>query len=734
MKIACLHPIIYVAHIGRKPTNSLPVVPEDELVSPLLMDTLGGLPKSLEQFAFGYEYYRQMMTALLTDGYKLLFQYDDDIATPIPIGSYLDGQQKVTIHLFCSETTDSISLLRPYISSRHNDHTAYIVKSKEEAKLLNLPHTTIFSKGIFDFLYDVTIHILGRENGMFCVPIENRTCDRRFSFKATHPNTFLLQSIYGNWNFPFSVIGVEKIAQDSHQAIIVKDNFDRQHLLVEQIDRINEVEKNAVSLGGEIEQVSDELRAPLILSIPFISHDLNQLFMPQTDEERIMSRSTKKILKEGQTHNYTINGFGAPQGIDSQIWMMSQLGTMNQILDKFNRFIDIVSQLHASFRNSPCLRLPMLGNDINKELSFVSPKINEKLVSAKNRKAVGKVMTDVGKIIDEHCLSKEARNTFKALDRQLVAISDLPVEWMPIDDIPLSFSHDVCRIPLTHVHSTLMHYALNTFGSPATAIPEDVIKHTLVVYGSNDENFSLYQNECDKLKDKLGFHTARCNSVQEFVHAVKEFGPYLLVIDTHGNTDLKQHQTYIMMGEERLYPADIAKYEIKTKLVFLSACNTAPTYNMVNTIANAFFEMGAASVVSSYMPIEVSESSTLYLRLLRQLSVAQTAGIFRNWLGFVSDLLRTSFLFSAYSKYESRVNSCCDKKNIDILKYRILIKSFANRRSIFYNLRSGKTVDGAKVSIDNIIPHYLMYSILGRADLVEFESFRKNIEISEIYG
>ena len=48
---------------------------------------------------------------------------------------------------------------------------------------------------------------------------------------------------------------------------------------------------------------------------------------------------------------------------------------------------------------------------------------------------------------------------------------------------------------------------------------------------------------------------------------------------------------------------------------------------------------------------------------------------------------------------------------------------FQNRRKMFYQLKSGKMLDGVVVDTKNVVPHYLMYTTIGRADLVNFACY-----------
>lgn len=51
---------------------------------------------------------------------------------------------------------------------------------------------------------------------------------------------------------------------------------------------------------------------------------------------------------------------------------------------------------------------------------------------------------------------------------------------------------------------------------------------------------------------------------------------------------------------------------------------------------------------------------------------------------------------------------------------------FSMRRKLFYQLKSGKVLDGIKVDTLNVVPHYLMYTTIGRADLVNFQCYKED--------
>ena len=168
-----------------------------------------------------------------------------------------------------------------------------------------------------------------------------------------------------------------------------------------------------------------------------------------------------------------------------------------------------------------------------------------------------------------------------------------------------------------------------------------------------------------------------------------------------------------------IFGDDVIKSDIHPRLVFLSACNTFTTYNTISTIANAFFQVGAAAVTTSYMPLLIEPATTLYTRLLNNLNIAASQNIHRNWLAFMSHLMRTSYIQAPiYKAVKKNI-----KIDIDTLTHLTKESMFFRRRTeIYKNLNTNMFTKGLGADYQKIIPHYLMYSTLGRADLIRFEA------------
>ena len=127
------------------------------------------------------------------------------------------------------------------------------------------------------------------------------------------------------------------------------------------------------------------------------------------------------------------------------------------------------------------------------------------------------------------------------------------------------------------------------------------------------------------------------------------------------------------------------------------------------------------------MPLNIFESSVLYLRLLQQLNIAATTKIHANWCEFISHLQRTSYIQSFFVNHTPKKNRKVEEltqEETDAMTLEMTASMlFQNRRKVYEHMQSGVVSNKVKTKYNNVVPHYLIYTTLGRADLVRFESF-----------
>lgn len=719
-----MHPIIYIFLLGKRQEMVNPLLPYDELTN-YYLTMLGEFPQCLEHFALGVDYYTGLYRTGQHLSYMVMFVYEDTV-DDIRL-DFFQLHNEVVIFFLCTEDKDSRKQIDNALRKTQKDHYAYVCPEGSGFMdgCKNVFHRR---EEIFDFLYDITPQYIdvSKFDSPFSVHIALSDADRGLFFLPTRPNTRTLHHIFGNWCFPHDSKTDAEEVELQRTAVKEGNTFMRQQLILKQIQQLAAIEIQASEAIKDKHSLWDQINAPLVITLPFTNADIRKQYELHNRMDALKYKTESKVvrtvLSQGSTRNYTFN-------IESDGKAGGHPVAYKLVIEMFflprSYFLDILGTLHCSYRFSPYLRLPFLGKSIDRQLSFVNPQINERLMQGTKRSSIENVMMTVGREIVTRTLSEEMKKHLKEYPRQIVAITDLPIEWMDVDGVPLGFSHDVCRMPESPVVGNLMHYVINEVVQ--YQVPRDIIKHTLVVFGTREDGFRPFQDEADELSKKLGFTTRSCLTIDELEKAIKEVVPQFLIIDCHGGVDMESRQTYLMIGNEKLYPEEIAKRNITAPLVFLSACNTAPTYHTFNTVANAMVQSGAISVTSSYMPLWVSEASELYLRILYQLAAAAEHPYHKNWLAFVSHMLRTSYMHSAYKNYYRQSTKSIEEIAIETGTELTKTMFFQNRRKMFYQLKSGKVLDGIVVDTKNVVPHYLMYTTIGRADLVNFVCYMEEM-------
>lgn len=722
-----LHPIQYNFVLGERPLrNNLSFIVPEELTHFFLF-SFGLYPQTFEHLVMGSDYYQAVLNNGERSGYLVTFIYADTInlAGGLPV---IQKDEAVNVYFICTETLNCLDEIANALKNKHNERSLYLVNEFQKA-WFTWGNVFSSSREAIDYLKTLAPKYVdfSKIDKPYYVPECIKDIDNGLTFNPTVINTLTSHSMLGDWNYKMTEYSDEDRARDSMEACHHSDSFDRQDKMVGQIVKMMAVENQALYPIHKTHLTLDQINAPLIITIPFTHKDMRDylkgIHVPGYDK---VEKSLRYVLSQPTNKNYTVDFRIEEDAADVTFESLS--AAYYTVYFHRGRFLDIVGQLHASYKFSPYLRLPFQGVEINRELSFVAPSISERLCNAKDKESLEKIMKQVGAKIVEGSLSQDAQKMLKECTKQIVAITDLPIEWLPLDGIPLGFTHDICRIAEFPLEGNLMHYVVNEVQK--YRVPKDILKHTLVVYGARDEAFVYYQNKCDNLAKRHGFVTKYCSNKQQFFDVVNEMKPQLLVIDTHGNYDNVLHQSYLLMGDDKIYPQDIIDHHVAVPIVFLSACNTAPTYNMSNTLANGFVQSGSLAVTSSYLPLDVSESSTVYLRLLKQLSVASQQCIHKNWLAFVSHILRTSYIHQAFYDYYKKTKKSIGDVAINGLNTQYLTRSmiFDCRRKVYEELHAGLDVEGIHVETSHKIPHYLMYTTLGRADLIDFESYHEDLK------
>jgi hypothetical protein len=535
--------------------------------------------------------------------------------------------------------------------------------------------------------------------------------DNIFRFtKVLEGNFFILNQIIGNY-----WISEAKKFNDSYYRQNIIQPEDRIDNLLIQVNTIDNLSK--IMLTENLTKVVNQFQpmlSPLILLAPYHFPNYKKFQKKQIISKKL--KAVSKVLKLEQSKNYNFDVDKRITGLLSKKEIALILKTIQERIS----FLDSVGYFHAQLSYSPTIRLPLIGDSINSDLSY----FNNYLPKESKFKTIEKF----GKKLRDNILDEKLNNFISNRNGQIVAISDLPLEWMYLKEYPLCFTHDICRIPEFNQNSIVNNYLHNQRFN--YTIPENLINKTLVVHCASESDDSMKKmfKLIDYYKSEFGFSSVHCSNIQDIKNAITKHEPDLLIFDCHGDFDKETFSSFLIIDEEnniRLTGDEIVANNISAPLVFLSACNTMPNYGFVRFLSDAFMQMGAFTVTTTYLPLSIDEAAKLIIRLLGKLFQLKQKVVHTNWLEFISHVLRTSLIHEIIKKEVLDKQKEVKIENSEIAE--ILTKSmqFEKRNESLEDLNKlivkyGKNDNFNFNCIDN---EWLSYSIIGRADLLYFDNW-----------
>lgn len=466
-----------------------------------------------------------------------------------------------------------------------------------------------------------------------------------------------------------------------------------------------------------------------VVAFPSVSPFLKRLLQDRLREVkgkfRLLAKEVVSLLQaEQDTATYELKYTPRDGGMTA-----AALPFVAQEVGSYTRFFDDVGYLHGSFHTSPYLRAAMKGKSLAQHHSFFSPATFR---VGKGQRAVLRKIRALSTAL-ARSFDSRMHNALVRYPGAVVALSDLPVEWLAKEGVPLCFSHDVCRIPETGPTNMLSHFTRNRHS--LFEIGRDIVAKTLVVCGApaGDAIEQSFRFHADRwLGNKADWRWEHCESLDRLFALVNEFRPQLLIFDTHGRFIDNNSGSELQIGSEFLNGVDVIKRLPQVPLVMLSTCWGAPLYGCPNTIAHAFFEAGSFAVTSSMLPLSVFKGANLYNRVLGNLAYACEHAVHPNWASFVSHNVRTSYLDDLKERIFFRVpNGLVDQDSYVKVRTQWQAESmFPGTRNKAFNDAPGIVAGcfgaGAGPTVrrmladEDYIPEYMYYSTMGRADLIQF--------------
>lgn len=486
-------------------------------------------------------------------------------------------------------------------------------------------------------------------------------------------------------------------------------------------------------------RVQQELRPPpaAIMAFPSINPMVIEQWKRAAKKLPSKLKRLAKVIVSARVAEQDTNSYLNYPNIEGirdkrDLEIVAQFGVRQ--LASYTHFFDMVGYLHASFGAAPYVRAPIKGGSLAEQHRYFSP---DQYIKNPSSLEICERVHEFGSTLG-NAIHPALRNALREYPGGVVAMSDLPVEWMDLGGMPFCFAHDLCRLPEGAPTNLLSQYSRNQ--TSTFRITAETPKRTLVVCGALDDDpisksFKGLQEFHAEQNEPMP-HLVRCTSLDEFYGIVNEFRPELLIIDSHGRFVHNDAGTEITFGEEHLDGFKVIRYLPQIPLVFLSACWGAPLYGCPNTIAHAFFEAGSFAVTASLLPVDVLRGGILYTRILRNLAEASRKPLHPHWSSFVSHTVRTSYLTDLDALVRHRLGVMPEEQSWVERRGKWFTatmfpstreEAFREAHDVVASCYDKDLVPAVKeiLATKEYLPEFMFYSTMGRADLVQFDAWNQ---------
>lgn len=236
-------------------------------------------------------------------------------------------------------------------------------------------------------------------------------------------------------------------------------------------------------------------------------------------------------------------------------------------------------------------------------------------------------------------------------------VSDIPLDWIRFDNIPIMFSHEISRINVTPGNILLQ----NASSFPRTTIKSSELKKILVIRSFEPDDPLKFFLEIALEVFKENMPDLKCEIVDvrskgELIDALNQYNGYILIMDCHGDHGGDTDNGWLVIGDEKVDTWQLRENARVPPIVILSACLTSALSGSHASVSNGFMVSGALSVIGTLLPVNAFDSAVFVSRLVYRFyefpSVIPNHYTHVNMRLFLSLFLRMSYVTDLMRGFE----------------------------------------------------------------------------------
>jgi hypothetical protein len=362
---------------------------------------------------------------------------------------------------------------------------------------------------------------------------------------------------------------------------------------------------------------------------------------------QICSPEVRAYIKDGVFRNRGYSGYrvNVESGYEPpDLYSDPVAGSMLAMRQTELRLISAGMTALASSTMSPALRLPNAVNFHSAELRDI-----ERFAMREDARGIGLLQKAFRQLSRKLSAETDERLLTYLRERtnSVTVVADAPLEWLPIDGLPLMLRHETSRIGMTPGNLMLTQ----CLESGVRAVHASALADVLVI-----RSFAATDPIKPALERALGVFDlqglrvsfADAERIDDVIEHLNKFSGNILIFDCHGGHDGDEKNGWLRIGKEKLDTWQLAHIARVPPVVILSACSTFALAGSHASVGNGLIRSGALTVIGTFLPVDAEKSAAFVGRLLYRikafLPALQVSGVnFITWRSFVSAFLRMSY-------------------------------------------------------------------------------------------
>ena len=236
---------------------------------------------------------------------------------------------------------------------------------------------------------------------------------------------------------------------------------------------------------------------------------------------------------------------------------------------------------------------------------------------------------------------------FIASHESLTLCSDVPLEWVIVNKVPLMFTHEISKIhttPGVQLLKTSMNFS-------SVTIEQSDLKRITVIrsFKQNDPiRFTLEKGlrHYSEIDNAVELNIIDVNSRDEMLKVLHKVDTVILIFDCHGNHGGRETYGWLQIGDDKVNTWELEA--VVPPIIILSACLTSAISGSHASVANGLIEKGALTVLGTLLPVDATKSAVFVGRIIYRmtgyLNSLRTLGVdYLTWRKFISDFFKMSF-------------------------------------------------------------------------------------------